>query len=226
LIECLTKIGLTGQEAAIYIELCRAGQLTGYEAAKLSGISRSNAYHALAGLAEKGAAWRIEGDPQVYVPVPPDEFMRNVRRNYADIFQAAERLLPGPRPAPAPFVTVSGYRAVLDKLRDLVETAELRVYVSMAGAELSLIRHELQAAAARPIKVVVITDDPSPIPGAQLYVHEKKPGQVRLIADTTQVLTGSFSEGESYCVYSQNKTLIDLIKDSLTNEMELIKQAP
>ena len=54
-IEKLMVFGLTRQEASIYLCLYRNGILTGYEAAKLTGISRSNVYNALAGLAEKGA---------------------------------------------------------------------------------------------------------------------------------------------------------------------------
>ncbi len=56
LVECLMKTGLTRNESELYIALCREGELTGYEAAKLTGIPRANAYQALAGLADKGGA--------------------------------------------------------------------------------------------------------------------------------------------------------------------------
>jgi HTH-type transcriptional regulator, sugar sensing transcriptional regulator len=223
--DCLTRVGFTGQEATLYETLCREGQLTGYEAAKLSGVSRSNAYLALSGLAEKGAAWKVEGEPQVYVPVPAAEFVRNLRRAYAETIDSIARLLPEPRQSPSPFITISGRTAVLDKMRTLVEEASLRVYVSMAARDLGALMPELTAAARR-IKVVVITDEPILLEGAQIHTHAKKVGQVRLIADTAHVLTGSFSEVESYCLYSKNKVLVDLIKDSLTNELELIRLSP
>ena len=60
LIEGLTKFNLTKQEATLYVQLLKAGTLTGYEAAKQTGISRSNTYTALAGLVEKGAAYVLE----------------------------------------------------------------------------------------------------------------------------------------------------------------------
>jgi sugar-specific transcriptional regulator TrmB len=50
LLGCLAKTGLTGQEAALYLALCREGELTGYEGAKVAGVSRSNAYLALSSL--------------------------------------------------------------------------------------------------------------------------------------------------------------------------------
>ena len=55
-VERLMEFGLTRHEASLYILLTLEGSLNGYEAAKQSGISRSNAYNALAGLVDKGAA--------------------------------------------------------------------------------------------------------------------------------------------------------------------------
>ena len=49
----LTEFGLTRQEACIYECLLREGKVTGYEVAKLIGISRSNAYNSLASMTEK-----------------------------------------------------------------------------------------------------------------------------------------------------------------------------
>ena len=42
IIEQLTLFGLSRQEAAIYLCLLKNEELTGYEVAKLTGISRSN----------------------------------------------------------------------------------------------------------------------------------------------------------------------------------------
>ena len=58
--EMLTCFGLTRQEAKIYLLLLTEGALSGYEASKRAGISRSNAYGALAGLVDKGAACLLE----------------------------------------------------------------------------------------------------------------------------------------------------------------------
>ena len=50
IVERLMHFNLTRQEATLYLLLIKAGRLTGYEAAKQTGISRSNTYTALAGL--------------------------------------------------------------------------------------------------------------------------------------------------------------------------------
>ena len=57
----LTGFSLTRQEATVYLELLKGGQMTGYEVSKRTGISRSNVYTALSGLVEKSASDIMEG---------------------------------------------------------------------------------------------------------------------------------------------------------------------
>ncbi len=54
LTEKLVQFGLTRQEATIYMCLLRSKDLSGYEVSKLTGISRSNVYSALAALVDEG----------------------------------------------------------------------------------------------------------------------------------------------------------------------------
>ena len=56
-IEYLMHFGLSRQEALIYRKLLEGGKKTGYEIARDTGISRSNAYASLAAMVEKGAAY-------------------------------------------------------------------------------------------------------------------------------------------------------------------------
>ena len=73
-IEYLMHFGLSRQEALIYRKLLEGGKKTGYEIARDTGISRSNAYASLAAMVEKGAAYLVEGDAKRYIPIVPQEF--------------------------------------------------------------------------------------------------------------------------------------------------------
>ena len=80
-IEYLMHFGLSRQEALIYRKLLEGGKKTGYEIARDTGISRSNAYASLAAMVEKGAAYLVEGDAKRYIPIVPQEFCGNrIRR--------------------------------------------------------------------------------------------------------------------------------------------------
>ena len=79
-IEKLMHFNMSRQEAIVYICLWEHGKLTGYEASKLTGISRSNVYGALNVLADKGAAVITESNTTLYSAVSPEEFLANKLR--------------------------------------------------------------------------------------------------------------------------------------------------
>ena len=223
-VELLTHFGLTKQEATIYIMLFCEGKLTGYEAAKLTGISRSNTYTALAGLVEKGAAYLIEGTATRYTPVSLEEFCNNKIVQMQDYKLALIKSAPVPFKEDDGYITIKGEKHILRKMKNMLTTANARVYVSISKEIADAILLELQDGVSRGLKIVVITNKPFELAGAIVYHAEKTQKPIRLIADSTSVLTGDLSDGEnSTCLYSKKKNLVDLFKESLKNEIKLIE---
>ncbi len=223
LIEALIKVGFTKHESLLYLTLCKEGALTGYEAAKLTGISRSNVYLALAGLAEKGGACRIDAATIKYIAVPVNEMIQNIRRQVEETLSFIGQQIPIKDEPLEPYITINGFTQILSKMKNIITGASERIYLSCSKAELSLVRSEIATACDRGLKVVLITGSDYELPGAIVYHREKVPGEIRLIADSTHVLTGELSpHKEVTCLFSRNKNLVRLIKDSLTNEIELI----
>lgn len=229
--------GMTRQEATIYIELCRNEQLTGYEAAKLTGISRSNVYNALASLSEKGAAYIMDGSTSKYVSVPIAEFCSNKIRRLDEVKQELIERLSHPRESEEGYITIEGYRHILDKLHNMIASAEKRLYLSAPVDLVNTLNDDIHSALARDIKVVLITDcDPekaiaaiSPskhLPKkteATIHLSKRLPGQVRLIIDSEYVLTGEITgKNTDTCLYSGQKNFVAVLKDALRNEIKLI----
>lgn len=224
IIDCLMRAGFTRHESILYITLCKEGELTGYEAAKVSGIPRSNAYLALAGLVEKGGAYRIDSDVVKYTAVPAEELAVNARRHLNEALEYLEKNAPKRETLSDPFITITGKTHILNKMKNIINTATERVYLSVSTEELEHIKKDLTDARNRGLKVVIIAPPTFTLEGVVVYNNEKQPGQVRLIADSSYVLTGEINEeSNSTCLYSKNKNLIQLIKDSLTNEIKLIE---
>jgi HTH-type transcriptional regulator, sugar sensing transcriptional regulator len=223
LINTLMKIGLTKHESLLYLVLCKEGELSGYEAAKITGISRSNVYLALAGLTEKGGACRIKGATVKYLAVPVKELVKNIRRQIDEALTFVAENVPLRDEPLEPFITISGKSQIVHKMKNIISQATERIYLSCSQTELKLVELETIAARDQGLKVVLITAPPYSLSGIIIYYHEKEPGQIRLIADTSHVLTGEITtSAESTCLYSRNKNLVQLIKDSLTNEIQLI----
>ena len=114
--ERLMEFGLTRQEANIYQCLLTEGKVTGYEVAKQTGISRSNAYNSLANMTEKGGAYLVEeGHTRKYVPVPLDEFCRNRIRKLEESRKWLGDHLPSEKTYVDGYITIEGAEHILDK---------------------------------------------------------------------------------------------------------------
>ena len=220
----LMRFGLTNQEARVYRALCAEGKMTGYEAAKATGISRSNVYTALAGLVEKGASYLSEETVTKYTAVPVKEFCDGKITALGLARDELIRILPAHVEDREGYLTVVGEENILARMRTMLSGAQMRMYVSMSAHIMEKVRPELEDAVARGLKVVLITEKVFELKGAVVWHSEKKQRQIRLIVDSTSVLTGDIDDGEfSTCLYSRRKNLTDLFKEDLKNEIQLIR---
>ncbi|MBI4856788.1 MAG: TrmB family transcriptional regulator [Acetobacterium woodii] len=224
IVERLTQFGLTRHEAVIYLTLLSDGDLNGYEVAKATGISRSNTYTSLASLVEKGGAFVIEEATIRYTPVPIDEFCENKIRKLQESKADLIRTIPSKRTLVEGYITIKGEVNILNKLRNMILEAKERVYISVPNPILDLIVPDIEQAIHRGIKMVIITNGTFSLDGSIIYIADQLLQQIRLIADSTNVLTGDINNGEhSTCLYSQKQNLVDLFKDSMKNEIKLIE---
>lgn len=222
--EELLHFGLTRQEANLYLTLLSRGELSGYEAAKLTGISRSNTYTALAGLVEKGAAYIMEENVTRYTAVPFSEFSGNVIRHLQEKQKSLLPRLPERQTQEQGYITIRGTEQIMDKLIHLIQETKQRLYLSVPGDILMQVLPYLQEQIEDEKRVVILTDIPCPLEGAVSYLTQKGDAQIRLIVDSIKVLTGRISAGEnSTCLFSLNRNLVDVFKDMLKNEITLIE---
>lgn len=222
-IDALIQYGLTRQEANLYLLLLSEGSLTGYEASKQTGISRSNTYSGLAGLVDKGAAYAEEGAVTRYSPVKAEEFCGNKIRFLETLKQELAASLPERRGSEEGYLTIRGERHILDKMKSMLQQTKLRVYLAVSSNVLSLLEPELTDAAGRNIKTVILSDERPQIAGIIYYTSPCKKNQIRMITDSRNVLTGELNGELSTCLYSSRKNLADVFKEALRNEIKLIE---
>lgn len=241
LIEKLLLFGLGRQEAIIYLCLLRNSELTGYEVAKLTGISRSNVYNGLAALVEHGAAYVLEGASTRYTAVELNEFCDNRIRYLQEmkeflVSNGPKKMLPTEG-----YITVEGYGHICDKIHHMLLGAEKRIYFSATGAFLEKWQAEISELVNRGNKVVLISEDASEVfagckelqKGIIFYCvpqgfresgEEDRKRQIRLIIDSEYVLTGEVvGKSSDACLYSAQKNFVSVFKDAMRNEIELIR---
>lgn len=223
LIERLMLLGLTRQEATIYLHLFKNHELTGYEAAKSTGISRSNVYSSLASLVDKGAAYIAEGTATKYIPVPIDELCENRIRLLQETKDYLSLNMPRITDTDVGYITIEGYRNISDKVKNMLMAAQYRVYLAVSGDKLQTLQYELKLLTKRKIKVVLLTDrqtvvgkmmpekemsdktstdktayneeilDREILDQATVYFTTRRDEQIHLITDSKYVLTGDMT---------------------------------
>ncbi len=222
LAEKLMAFSLTRQEAVIYMALLSEGALSGYEVSKQCGISRSNSYTSLANLVEKGAAYIIEESATKYMAVSVDEFCSNKISELSKLKAELASSITVNKEEYEGYITIKGEKHILDKLISMISGADERIYISAEKEIIEKLYKPLIDCAQRGLKVVIISD--YDIDNDKIILHKAKrnPGQIRLIVDTKAVITGEISEG-STCLYSKKQNLVDLFRDTMKNEIKLIK---
>ena len=235
IVDKLMEFGLTRQEAVIYVCLFQNGELTGYEVAKQTGISRSNVYSARAGLVEKGAAYVLEGNASKYTPVAVEEFCDNKIRSLEERKKYLLENIPQVSAASEGYITIEGYKHICDKIYHMLKNARHRIYLSASSHVIRQWEKELQELTKKKIKVVLITDDVIEIEGSILYLCGNlkfvdkdsdfdKVSQLRLILDSEYVLTGEISGKDSdTCLYCGQRNFVNVFKEALRNEIKLIE---
>ena len=226
-ITMLTGFSLTRQEATIYLELLKGGQMTGYEVSKRTGISRSNVYTALAGLVDKGASDIMEGEPTYYVAVPMKSFCESKLRTLENYKNELIKNTDRPAAQFDGFANVRGASNVIDRLKSMITEAQHRVYISCAWGMSQELRDVLNNAVKSGLKVVVITTQPFDLYGAQVYHHDHPSSQIRVIIDNSYAVTGEYTgdEDSCCCLYSGSEYLKELVKDALKNEIRTISMS-
>ena len=222
----LVMFGLTRQEANIYLCLYQNGELTGYEVAKQTGLSRSNVYSALAGLTDKGAAYLAQGASSKYVAVPIEEFCKNKIRYLKQEQEYLLKNIPAMKEQEIGYITIEGYKNIWDKIINMIRSADKRIYISASYQTIEKLMKELQDAVNREIKLVILSDQTPKnedlFHESTYYQCENRGTNLRLIIDSAYALTGEITGSrDDTCLYTGQKNFINVFKDTLRNEIKL-----
>ncbi|MBR5596663.1 MAG: TrmB family transcriptional regulator [Lachnospiraceae bacterium] len=223
-IEKLMQFNLSRPEAIVYMCLWEHGELTGYEASKLTGISRSNVYGALNVLADKGAAVIIESGTTLYSAVNPEEFLANKIRHLEEDRQYIIDNMPKNIVNVDSYTTIQGYRNIKDKIRYMITHCDMRLYFASNGDIIRQFEDELIKAKEKGLKIVIMSNRDFSYLSTQFYDDDVEDGQVRLITDSTYVLTGELhGKTNDTCLYSGQKNLVTIMKEALRNKIRLLE---
>lgn len=223
-VEKLMHFNLTRQEAITYTCLWENGKLTGYEASKLTGISRSNIYGALNGLVEKGAAVIMESNTTLYSALSPEEFLNNKLHHLEKDKKFLVENMPQKILKEEGYLTIRGFSNIKDKIQNMIEQCDMRLYLAASGNIIKEFEEVLLKAGEKGLKIVIMSELDYSHLATKFYQDEPEKGQIRLITDSTYVLTGELQgKNSDTCLYSGQKILVTIMKEALRNKIRLLE---
>jgi len=174
-IEKLVRIGFSEYEAKAYVALLRESPVTGYHISKLSGVPRSMIYEVLGKLTARGAAMTLrKGDATQYAPVPPEEFLGQLHRDYEELIVSLKDDLSGLASASdLEYVwNIEGHENIMARAREMIDQAQEGIYLALRPATFPALKHGLEDAVQRKVRVVVYSTDELDLPGGRVFVAQ------------------------------------------------------
>lgn len=201
LVHQLILLGLSDNEARGYATLLRFGPLTGYEAAKHSGIARGNVYACLGRLIEKQAVTRTSED--YFLALPLEQFVALQQDHFSLAAERAHRTLQLLQQSPeeAQVVSIVGTETLLQRCTTILQEAQHPIFLAGFPGELEILAPALKQAQQRSLSIEAISFGPPPavVPSAIEHfgaddIRSAQQGRLLLLAAFPHGIIGFLSE--------------------------------
>lgn len=205
----LESTGLSSYESKAYVALVAMGFGTADEIAGLSRIPRTSSYKVLKALEEKGFVYSTQGRPIVYRPEDPSRVYGRIKERLDGTFAKLEFLHEVVREKGSPqlIFTISGKGRVLDKIAELVDSANETFMISTpVYSDLrNTLQDRVKNAIKRGVVVTVIVEPGVRVePGARVIRAERLVA-TDVVSDSQNALIASPDLGA--CGFSANPFL-------------------
>ena len=223
---------MTAQEARVYVALLQNQGVSGYQLSKNAGIPSSKIYTLLNRLTERGFAIAVEGRPVKYYPRPPRELVADLQQNLSSAFVKLEDLLSGlENQSPSSNAlawNITGRQDVMAKAKDMLRSAEDKIFLATWSKELKPLRKELEIAHHRGARVRLLAYGPTNFDAGEVFQHrpsdypfrERGARRFVLTVDDERAVIANLVDGEDDTgLWTENSGLVLLFRDFVIHEI-------
>jgi HTH-type transcriptional regulator, sugar sensing transcriptional regulator len=231
IIKILKDVNFTEYEAKAYLALLEKSPLSGYAVSLNSGVPRSKIYEVLGGLVDRGEVMVSHENPALYTPLPPNELINLKKRKAESSFEVAEEALEN-----YSYVSlnreniwnITGYEPILNRTKEAIKEATGRILLEIWAEDAQELKEELQAAAKRGVKILIVSYGDLVFDFAQIHQHDASEeitneygGRwIVLSADDREVVAGILSLGEdSRAAWTMHPGLVMPITEVIIHDL-------
>jgi sugar-specific transcriptional regulator TrmB len=225
----LVNLGLSDYAIRAYLSLLRHHPINGSQLSTRSGIPRARIYDVLRTLKKRGFV--AETQKGRFVPLPPGELITQLRRNHeADLKRLTSLIEEAQAPSEHDFIwTIGGYRRVMEKAREMIDSARQEIYIRLFSREAEELMETLKNAEKRGVPVKSIFMDPHPERFAIQVIHPRHDVVEQhlggrtfdLVVDKTEFIGGLFpTDDPDACRinWGRNHAFVIAGRDSLRHD--------
>jgi HTH-type transcriptional regulator, sugar sensing transcriptional regulator len=169
----IANINLSDYAIQTYLALLQHHPVNGSQLSKQSGIPRARIYDILRTLKMRGFV--VEASKGIFVPLPPSELIKQLRRDYEKDLERFQALATEIQtPANHDYIwTITGYQRVMDKAREMIDAACEEIYIRLFPQEAKTLIRALKKAERKGVQVKCIFMEPFPKTFAIQVVHPR-----------------------------------------------------
>jgi len=236
LIEHFERLGLSSNEAKVYLALLETHPITGYQLSKNSGILRPVVYEMLNRLVDKGGARIIKSNPDTYVPVEIDEFLRNLESDFVESKKLIHSQLRNYMSVNETdyFWNILSQKNIENSILTLIQKASDEILISVQDKQwiepfLSPLNQRLRDG----IRISIFSYYSFDVQGLPLYSHYLDESFVTplidrrmfaLAIDATDALVALFSDVRTAkAAQSQNPVFVSTVRQKIQSDIYLLR---
>ena len=159
IIKNLERFGLSTNVARAYYSLLKSNPATGYEISSHAGIPRSAVYNVLSKLESMGLVSGMGDKPKKYVPLSPGSLIEHFENSHQDSIEELKHGLEQMElnEEAFDFWHIHGYKNLILKLKEMINSANEKLFVSAWKREIDALDTELNAAEERGLDLTVFS---------------------------------------------------------------------
>lgn len=186
------ELGLSRNEASVYLALLTNHPVTGYKLAKDSGILRPVVYEMLTRLVERGGVKIVKGSPEQYSPIPPENFLASLEKRFNDAKTSLSNELSTfsqYSQESEEFWTIVNNDSIISNIQDLISQAQKEVFFYINNQTYAtLLKDIFSKKVASGVQIIGFSYRDIQLPGTDLYTYKVSDSLMHSVIDDERII--------------------------------------
>ncbi|SHE12022.1 Sugar-specific transcriptional regulator TrmB [Chlamydia abortus] len=232
----LQKLGFSPYECKAYVGLLKTHPVTGYEISKRSGVPRSMIYEVLGKLMDKGAVHLVPSEPVKYSPVPAEELIDRLRKQFEESLSYLEKeltMLQQERDIDVIW-HIRSDEMVMNEITEMIARTEKELWLSVWEPQVPMIQAAVERHLREGVHVFsVLFGSPDKTIGATFHhdymtpevVRDRTGGHLTIAArDGEEVIIANFTDqSTSWAVKTHDPVLVLVATEYIRHDIMIEK---